>query len=53
VVDGNRELSVEIQEFGHLTKLDDATPANGAVENFATYADSESLPTLTSGDTSD
>jgi hypothetical protein len=32
-----------IQKFEHLTKLDDATLANGALENFATDADGESL----------
>lgn len=34
-----------IQKFEHLTKLDedDATLADGALENFATDADGESL----------
>lgn len=32
-----------IQKFEHLTMLDDATLANGALENFATDADGESL----------
>jgi hypothetical protein len=47
VVDAYSELSIQIQEFKHLTKLDDITPANGAIEDFATHADGESLSALT------